>query len=159
MKKLIIALLLAVALPAHAALLTKVETVGNQQVLLVYDTSKTSRWNVIEGAATNGGPSVTIPLDMAWEKLRVAIFVTYVANTYVTLATSCSLDGTNAATVQTRSIAAGTATLSDLSDYKALGAADQDYMVELDVRGCKTVTLTLGGDDTDVADLQAVAVR
>jgi hypothetical protein len=51
------------------------------------------------------------------------------------------------------------ATLSDLSDYKALAAADKDFMTEYDVRGCASVKLTLGGSSTDVADLQAIAVR
>jgi hypothetical protein len=133
--------------------------VGSQEVLSVFDTAKTNDYNIIEDAATNGSPSVTIPLDMAWEKLRVWVFVTYAANTYVTVALSCSRDGTNSGAVQTRKIEDGTATLSDLTDRKNLVVSDRDYMVEYDVRGCMTATLTLGGDNTDVANLQAVAVR
>lgn len=160
MRSLIVALILTLALPAYAGgLKTMTRNRGGQQTLIIWDDSKTTDENIIEAAATNGSPSVTIPLDMAWEKLRVFIFTTYVANTYVTLASSCSRDGTNFAAVQTRACSAGTCTLSTLSDYKALGGADQDYMVELDVRGCQSVKLTLGGDNTDVADLQAVAVR
>lgn len=159
MRALLAALILAIALPAHAAITTVTKNAGGQQWLDIRNTASTAKLNLIEAQATNGSPAVTIPLGKAWEKLRIAIFVTYAASTAVTLATTCSLDGTNFAKVQTRSISSGTATLSDLSDSKTLGAADQDYMVELDVRGCESVKLTLGGDDTDVANLQAVAVR
>ena len=151
--------LLLVAVPAQAVLTTKVVNVGSSQVLLVQDTSKTNALNIIEGSATNGSPTVTIPLDRAWAKLRLFTFVTYAANTYVTVGVQCSLDGTNYGAVQSRAISSGTATLSGLSDYKALGGADQDFMTEYDVHGCMDVKITLGGDNTDVANLQAVAVR
>lgn len=144
---------------AWASPTTKANSVGGQQVLEIREAASTNKLNLIEAKATNGAPSVTVPLDAAWEKLRVFVFVTYAANTYVTVAVSCSLDNTTYGTVQTRAIAAGVATLSDLSDRKALAAADKDFMTEYDVRGCVSVKITLGGDSTDVADLQAVAVR
>lgn len=145
---------------ASCGVTTTTRQVGSDsQVMVIRDEGKTNPYNIIEGEATNGSPTVTIPLDRAWEKLRLFTFTTYVANTYVTIKVECSLDGTNYGVAQTRSIASGTATLSDLSDYKALAAADKDFMTEYDVRGCMTVKVTLGGDNTDVADLQAVAVR
>lgn len=151
---------LSVALPAHAAITTRILNAGlNSQVLLLQDVSKTNDLNIIEDAATNGSPSVTVPLDRAWVKLRLLTFVTYAANNYVTIKVECSLDGTNYAVVQSRAISSGTATLSDLSDKKTLGDADQDFMTEYDVLGCMDVKITLGGDDTDAANLQAVAVR
>lgn len=151
--------ILACASVANATVTTRPKNVGNQQILEVQQSSSTNKLDLIQAAATNGAPSVTIPLDAAWEKLRVLTFVTYAANVYVTVAVTCSLDNTNFAAVQSRSIAAGVATLSDLSDKKTLSAADQDFMTEYDVRGCMSVKITLGGDSTDVASLQAVAVR
>ena len=159
MRSLIAVLILSIASPAMGAIRAKVINVGSSQVLVVTDPSKTSDFNIIEGEATNGSPTVTIPLDRAWVKLRLFLFVTYAANTYVTIEVQCSLDGTNYATAQTRAIASGVATLSDLSDKKTLGAANQSPMTEYDVRGCQDVKITLGGDNTDAANLQAVAVR
>lgn len=159
MRNLFLALILLSATTAQAKLTTLTINAGREQILLVRDTSKTNDLNIIEAEATNGSPTVTIPLDRAWAKLRLFTFATYVANTYVTIKVECSLDGTNPAVVQSRSIDSGTATLSDLSDYKALATADQDFMTEYDVRGCMDVKITLGGDNTDVADLQAVVVR
>lgn len=159
MRSLLSVLILSTALPALAGIRTRQLNVGNAQVLLIEDTSKTNDLNIIEAAAANGSPTVTIPLDRAWEKLRVFTFVTYSASTYVTIKAECSLDGTTYGVVQTRALASGTATLSDLSDYKALGAADKDFMTEYDVRGCMDVKLTIGSDDADLVDLQAVAVR
>ena len=160
MRSLLLSLsLLLSASVASATVTTRAITVGNSQVLLIQDTSKTNALNIIEGAATNGSPTVTVPLDRAWMKLRLFTFVTYAANTYVTVKVECSLDSSNPAVAQTRAISSGTATLSDLSDYKALGGADKDFMTEYDVRGCMDVKITLGGDNTDIANLQAVAVR
>ena len=159
MRTLLVALILALALPAHAAITTTRKPVGLTEILEVRNTLSTNKFNLIEGAATNGSPSVTIPLDRAWIKLRVLVFSTYVANTYVSLTMQCSLDGTNFAKTQTRTLASGASTLNDLTDTKTLGAADQDFGVEFDVYGCQSVKLTLGGDNTDVADLQAVAGR
>lgn len=159
MRSFLIAIALLSATTAQAGVITKIINAGRSQILLVQDTSKTNDLSIIEGAATNGSPTVTIPLDRAWAKLRLFTFVTFAANTYVTIKVECSLDGINPAVVQSRAISSGTATLSDLSDYKLLSAADKDFMTEYDVRGCMDVKITLGGDNTDVADLQAVVVR
>ena len=153
MKKLALALLL-LSSPAYA-----VNTVPRGNMLIITQAASTNKANLIEGLATNGSPAVVIPLGAEYRKLRVATFVTYAANTYVTIKFECSLDGANYAVNQTRAIAAGVATLSDLSDKKLLAAANKSPMTEYDVYGCVNVRLTLGGDNTDVASLQAVAVK
>ena len=154
-----VALLLALPPAVEAYPTTKVVNHGRLQVLQIFDLTSTNNLNILEGEATNGIPSATFPLDAAWEKLRVFTFVTFAANTYVTVKVECSLDNTTYAVVQTRAIEAGVATLSDLSDRKALGGASKNFMTEYDVRGCVSAKITLGGDNTDVANVQAVAVR
>jgi hypothetical protein len=155
MKKLILALTLL----SSPALAVNTEAVGD--VLRITQQASTNKYNLIEGLATNGSPAVIIPLGAKYSKLRVATFVTFAANTYVTIKFECSIDGktTGLAINQTRAIAAGVATLSDLSDKKTLGGASKSPMTEYDVGGCESVRLTLGGDNTDVASLQAVAVK
>jgi hypothetical protein len=155
MKKLVLALLL-LSSPAYA-----VNTQEIDGVLRITQAASTNIYNLIEGKATNGSPAVIIPLGGKFSKLRVSTFVTYAANVYVTIKFECSIDGKTAglAVNQTRAIASGVATLSDLQDKKLLVAADKSPMTEYDVKGCMSVRLTLGGDSTDVASLQAVAVK
>jgi len=132
-----------------------------------FTNSTTRSRNILAAVALNATASArTITLTkgdggLRASKLLVGVFYTYSAATTVTAQLSCALDGTNYAIRQTRAISSGTATLSNLTDSKTTGAANHDFMLEFDVRGCEAVKILFGGasaDGSDLVNIQATTI-
>lgn len=124
--------------------------------------ASTNARNILEGVALNATAAdrtITVPTE-GFSKLRVLVFYTYSAATTVTAQVTCSYDGTTYARVTSRAVSSGTATLSLVADEYTTSAADADFMIEYDVRGCKTVKVLFGGASAgagDLVDVQAIA--
>ena len=118
--------------------------------------------NAISAGALNAAPTLTVDLasrhlsSSAWSKARLGVTYTYNAATTVTTAFYCAIDGTNYTQVVSRSVAGGTATVSALTDSITTGAANQAYMLEYDVRGCKKAKWVFGGASGGASDLVTV---
>lgn len=131
------------------------------EVLRFTNSASTNKYNMLEGVALNaaaGTRTITLATSRRWPTLKVNVFYTYSAAGTVTMVTSCSIDGTNYATVQSGSIAAGVRTLSDLTDTKTTGAASHNFQVQVGVKGCESVQLLLGGAGAGAGDLVDVQV-
>lgn len=91
-----------------------------------------------------------------YTKWRVSVFFTYAAATTVTAVFSCSTDGTNYASLTSRSISAGASTVSIVTDTYTTGAASADIMLEYDIQGCRKAKVLLGGASAGASDLVTV---
>lgn len=131
--------------------------------------SRTSSYNLLEAAALNGAAeTLTVTLDLgnattpAWySTMKVSAFYTYSAATHVSLIHYCSFDGTNFARMTSRTVASGVATVHLFSDRRVTGAADADYMIVVDVKGCRkyrVIASATSADASDLLNLQATAI-
>lgn len=91
-----------------------------------------------------------------YTKWRVLVFFTYAAATTVTAVFSCSEDGTNYASLTSRSITAGASTVSILTDTYTTGGASADFALEYDIAGCRKAKVVLGGASAGATDLVTV---
>lgn len=121
--------------------------------------------NALSAVALNasaGTRTVTATFDYVptnpapFTKWRVSVFFTYNAATTVTGVFSCSQDGTNYASLTSRSIAAGASTVSIVTDTYTTGGASADFMLEYDIQGCRKAKLVLGGASAGASDLVTV---
>ncbi len=155
-------IVLALALVAPASAMGAYNTPTN--ALPFTNSASVNVYNMLEGVALNaaaGTRTMTLKLQKAWRKVKVNVFYTYSAATAVTVTMSCSIDGTNYGTVQSRSISAGSSTVSDVVDSKTSGAASQSYQLEYDVEGCENAKWVFGGTSAgggDLVSVQAVAI-
>lgn len=165
MKKLLTTIAVLVALFPTSALAQQDFT----RVKAFTNPVSTNKQNMLEGVALDSGSSVTVLLthdkkttgNAAYSKALVGIFYTYAAASTVTLAWSCSLDGTNFPQKTSGVVTSGVRALSAFSDSWTTNAADADFMAELDVRGCKKLRIVVGGAGagaTDLVDVQVTAV-
>ncbi len=122
-------------------------------------------YNLLEGVALNAAAAartITVSTKQLWAKLVVPVFFTYgTSATTVTAQFKCSTDGTNYVLLQSRAISAGASTLSDMVDTKTTGGVDQDFMLEYDVRACRSVQVVFGASGpggSDLINVQATAV-
>lgn len=122
------------------------------------------RNNAVSAGALNAAPTLTVDLAeqgkpnvvSAWSKARLGVTYTYSAATTVTTAFYCAIDGTNYTQVVSRSVSGGTATVSALTDSITTGGANQAYMLEYDLRGCKKAKWVFGGASAGAGDLVTV---
>jgi len=127
------------------------------------NTASANAFNLLEGVALNaaaGTRTITLATQARWAKLRVYTFFTHNAATTVTSAFSCSLDGSSYARLTARNIDGATATVNLLTDSIAV-AANTDYMLEYDTRGCESVRVVFGGASagaSDTVNIQAVSI-
>ena len=154
MKKiLIVAAVLLVPLTASAQ-----RQASNLNTTVFINPASTNKFNLIEGAALNGAPTATLDLKRRWQSIRVSVFLTARSSaTTVTAALSCSVDGTNYAPIQARSISSGTATLDDFTDSKAVAGVDE-FQVSYGVGGCEKAQIVFGGAGAGAGDLVNVQV-
>ncbi len=123
------------------------------------------RDNVLSGVALNasaGTRTITANLYAGnapraeYSKARLIIAYTWAAASTVTIAFSCSADGTNYGPVMARNISSGTATISVLTDSYTTGGASATLGPEYDVRGCLKGKWVLGGAGAGASDLVTV---
>ena len=89
-------------------------------------------------------------------KWRVSVFFTYNAATTVTAVFTCSQDGTNYASLTSRSIAGGASTVSLVTDTYTTGGASANFTLEYDIQGCRKAKVLLGGASAGASDLVTV---
>lgn len=121
--------------------------------------------NALSGVALNAAAAlrtVTASFDIKpgtpapYTKWRVSVFFTYGAATTLTSVFSCSQDGTNYASLTSRSISAGASTVSIVTDTYTTGGASADIMLEYDIQGCRKAKVVLGGASAGASDLVTV---
>jgi len=105
--------------------------------------------------ATEATRTITVTTNRAFSKLSVVSFLDRTAATDLQIAVFCSLDGTTYGSKQTRSIAAGTATLSNFTDSKAV-SADVTIETEYEIKACESVKLIYSGTSGGASDLVTV---
>lgn len=134
------------------------------EVLRFTNASSTNKFNMLEGVALNAleaTRTVTLTTGRRWPTLKINVFFTHSAASDVTMVMKCSFDGTNYAVVQSGSIAAGVRTLSDLTDTKVTGGANQSFQTSVGAKGCESVQLVFDGTSAgagDLVDVQVVGV-
>lgn len=121
--------------------------------------------NALSGVALNATAATrTLTASFDWQKTnlapytkwRVSVFYTYSAATTVTAVFSCSQDGTNYASLTSRSISAGASTVSIVTDTYTTSAASADIMLEYDIQGCRKGKIVFGGASAGSGDLVTV---
>lgn len=121
--------------------------------------------NALSGVALNasaGTRTLTASFDYKagvpapFTKWRVSVFYTYSAATTVTAVFSCAQDGTNYASLTSRSIAAGASTVSIVTDTYTTSGASADLMLEYDIQGCAKAKIVFGGASAGAGDLITV---
>ena len=124
------------------------------QIRLVRNESSINPINVLEGVALNAAAATrTAEINCeGYSVLRFFVFFTHSAASDVSVTPTATLDGTNYAPLQSRSIVAGAATLSDLVDTKTVTGDDQ-FWVDYDVRGLTTIKLAMSGTSAGASDL------
>lgn len=130
---------------------------------LVFKTGAGSE-NLLDDVALNDGTeanrTITLTLQKKWSKVLVKVFYTNSSATTVTATISASQDGTNFAVKTTKSCAQGTCTIYPRVDSNPV-SGDEDFELEIDVKGQEKLKVVFGGasaDASDLIDIQAVAV-
>lgn len=152
---LLVAVIVACAARANAA-----ERAPVTEVLRFTNTASTNDFNLLEQVALNaaaGTRTVTLTTGRRWPTLRVSVFFTHSAATTVTMVTSCSMDGTNYATVQAGALSGGTRTLTDLTDSKPV-SGNTNFHFSVGVKTCEKVQLLFGGASAGANDKVNVQV-
>jgi hypothetical protein len=119
---------------------------------------------LLSGVAFNAAAAsrtVALTTDNNWGFLRVQILFTWADATAISVTPSCSADGTNYASVTTRTCTSGACTVNTMVDSRAV-TASQNYELEYDVRGCQKFKLIVAGTEsvagTDVFTLYATGI-
>jgi uncharacterized protein (UPF0333 family) len=140
--------MLALAAPAHAAVqpFTNVVVYNNALAAVALNASAGTR--TITKILTVG-----IDQHPGYSKARLVIAYTWAAATTVTVAFSCSIDGTNYGPLMVRTVSGSTATVTALTDSYTTGGASATMMLEYDLRGCAAAKWLLGGASAGASDL------
>jgi hypothetical protein len=140
-------------------LTASIASAANAPLAMVVDSH-----NALSGVALNasaatrtvtavfGSPTSPSPFT----KWRVSVFFTWAAASTVTAVFSCSIDGTNYASLTSRSITAGASAVSIVTDTYTTGGASADIMLEYDIQGCRAAKVLLGGASAGATDLVTV---
>jgi hypothetical protein len=148
MRSLVVALALLTASTSSAAPLATVVDANNALSGVALNASAATR----TVQATFGSPTSPSPFT----KWRVSVFFTYNAASTVTAVFSCSVDGTNYASLTSRSITAGASTVSIVTDTYTTGGASANIMLEYDIQGCRAAKVVLGGASAGASDFVTV---
>lgn len=127
----------------------------------IFSNTSTGSQNILGAVPLNATPAdrtITVTLAVPnypapYSKVLIGVFFTWNAASTVTAIYSCSLDGTNFATKTSRGIDAGAGTVSLFADTYTTGGASADFLLELDVRGCRSIKVVFGGAGAGVSDL------
>lgn len=102
--------------------------------------------------ATASARTLTLDLNQNYRTLYLAVAHTNSAATTVTMAVTVSLDGTNYFTRQRES----TGTLTDFPTLSNAVSGDEDFLVELDVAGLKSINIVFSGASAGAGDTVAI---
>jgi hypothetical protein len=128
-----------------------------------YNPTATNTRNALEDVALNaaaGSRTITVPLGGNYKTLKLFVWLDYTAATTLVVTPSESTDGTNFASVASRSIVAGAGTVTSYTDTKAAGA-DVDMALQYNVEGLKAIKFVVSGASggaADFVDAQWVAI-
>jgi len=153
------------------ALITSIAGSTKAQTTILVHSDGAGDHNILSAVALNaavGLRTITLVLGAmpaggkgtGYDKTRVLIFATQDAYSAVTGIMSCSLDGTNFASLVSRKITDGASEVDVVTDTITTGA-DADFMLEFDTRGCASVKVIVGGTGagaSDLVDVQAVSI-
>jgi len=116
----------------------------------------------LSSVALNGAAAtrtLTLYPNAYWSDLKLGIAYTYNAASAVTVTFSCSFDGTTFYVQTSRSISAGTSTVSDFVDSNAV-SGNESFLLEFDIVGCKGVKFVVAGTGSpnanDIVSTQCV---
>jgi hypothetical protein len=115
-------------------------------------------FKLLDAVALNAAEAtrtITVTTGRNFSKLAVVSDLDHTAATDLTIQFFCSLDGVVFGRLQSRSISAGTATLSNFTDSKVISAS-ATILTEYDVRACESVRLIYAGASGGASDLLTV---